>query len=281
MANRFGAVLCALPCREPIEGYIGRERQMVEGGRRGGRRADGRGARHLGPVRLVPGFLPPAEGSVLIEVGATRVICTATVQESVPPFLRGQGRGWVTAEYAMLPRSAAERIERERRGPGGRTHEIQRLIGRSLRAVMDLTALGERSILIDCDVIQADGGTRTASITGGYVALALALERLRAAGELPRLPLPGSGAAVRGGIVGGRGPRHLAHPEGSGAEVDLNVIMTGAGRYVEVQGTAEGKPFTERQLERLLAVARAGLGELTALQRATLRAAGVDLTRRG
>src|SRR6266478_3710796 len=217
---------------------------MVEG-RRGGRRADGRRAGEVRPVRLTPGFLPPAEGSVLIEMGATRVVCTATVQESVPPFLRGQGRGWVTAEYAMLPRSSGERIERERRGPGGRTHEIQRLVGRSLRAVMDMTALGERSILIDCDVIQADGGTRTASIIGGHVLL------------------------------------DLAYAEDSRAEVDLNLVMTGAGRYVEVQGTAEGKPFTERQLERLLAVARAGLGELTALQRATLRAAGVDLTRRG
>src|SRR5262245_2328303 len=167
MANRFSAVLCALPCREPIEGYIGRWCEMVERARRNGPRADGRGARHLRPVRLIPGFLPPAEGSVLIEVGATRVICTATVQEGVPPFLRGQGRGWVTAEYAMLPRSSTERIERERRGPGGRTHEIQRLIGRSLRAVTDMEALGERSVLIDCDVLQADGGARTAAITGG------------------------------------------------------------------------------------------------------------------
>src|SRR6058998_577644 len=281
MAQRFSRVLCALPCREPIESYIGRERQMVEGGRRGGRRADGRGARHLRPVRLVPGFLPPAEGSLLIEVGATRVICTATVQETVPPFLRGQGRGWVTAEYAMLPRSATERIERERRGPGGRTQEIQRLVGRSLRAAVDMEALGERSVLIDCDVLQADGGTRTASITGGYVALVLALERLRAAGELPRLPLTGSVAAVSAGIVDGRVLLDLAYAEDSRAEVDLNVVMTGAGRYVEVQGTAEGKPFAESQLERLLAVARAGVGELTALQRTTLGEAGVVLARRG
>src|SRR5437867_5787418 len=253
---------------------------MVEG-RRGGRRADGRRAGELRPVRLTPGFLPPAEGSVLIEMGATRVVCTATVQESVPPFLRGQGRGWVTAEYAMLPRSAGERIERERRGPGGRTHEIQRLVGRSLRAVMDLTALGERSILIDCDVIQADGGTRTASITGGYVALALALERLRAAGELRRLPLIDSVAAVSAGIVGGRVLLDLAYAEDSHADVDLNVVMTGAGRYVEVQGTAEGKPFGEGQLARLLAVARTGVSDLTTLQRATLRGAGVALAARG
>ena len=232
-------------------------------------------------MRLVPGFLPPAEGSVLIEMGATRVICTATVQESVPPFLRGRGRGWVTAEYAMLPRSSAERIERERRGPGGRTHEIQRLIGRSLRAVMDLTALGERSVLIDCDVLQADGGTRTASITGGWVALVLALERLRAAGAIERLPLVGSVAAVSAGIVDGRVLLDLAYEEDSRAEVDLNLVMTGAGRYVEVQGTAEGKPFTAAQLDRLLGVGRDGIGRLTALQRDTLKNAGVSLPARG
>src|SRR3989442_9460147 len=153
----------------PVGCYIGRVTKMVEQ-RRAVRGADGRRAAELRPLRLVPGFLPPAEGSVLIEAGATRVICTATVQEGVPPFLRGQGRGWVTAEYGMLPRSSGERIERERRGPGGRTHEIQRLVGRSLRAVMDMTVLGERSILIDCDVLQADGGTPTASGAGGYVA---------------------------------------------------------------------------------------------------------------
>ena len=200
---------------------------------------------------------------MLIEVGATRVICTATVQESVPPFLRGQGRGWVTAEYAMLPRSAAERIERERRGPGGRTHEIQRLIGRSLRAAIDLAALGERSVLIDCDVLQADGGTRTAAITGGYVALVLALERLRAAGQVPRLPITGS--------VDGRVLLDLDYEEDRRAEVDLNLVMTGKGRLVEIQGTAEGKPFTPAQLERLLAVAGEGVRTLTALQASVLR----------
>jgi ribonuclease PH len=242
-------------------------------------RADGRRADALRPLRLIPGFLPPAEGSVLIEMGATRVICTATVQESVPPFLRGQGRGWVTAEYAMLPRSSPERIERERRGPGGRTHEIQRLVGRSLRAVTDLTALGERSVLIDCDVIEADGGTRTASITGGYVALALALERLRSAGTLRTLPLTGSVAAVSAGIVDGRLLLDLAYEEDHRAEVDLNVVMTGAGRLVEVQGTAEGKPFTPAQLERMLAAASAGVRALTVAQRETLKAAGVMLPR--
>jgi ribonuclease PH len=253
---------------------------MVER-RRGGRRADGRRPTELRPVKIVPGFLPPAEGSVLIEMGATRVICTATVQESVPPFLRGRGRGWVTAEYAMLPRSSVERIERERRGPGGRTHEIQRLIGRSLRAVRALTALGERSVLIDSDVLQADGGTRTASITGGYIALVLALERLRVAGTLARLPVTGSVAAVSAGIVDGRVLLDLAYEEDSRAEVDLNVVMTGTARYVEVQGTAEGKPFTPAQLERLLRVAGEGIRALTALQRDTLRQAGVVLPGRG
>ena len=187
---------------------------------------------------------------MLIETGATRVICTATVQDGVPPFLRGQGRGWVTAEYGMLPRSSGERIERERRGPGGRTHEIQRLVGRSLRAVTDLAGLGERSVLIDCDVLQADGGTRTAAVTGGYVALALALERLRAAGVVAALPLTGTVAGVSAGIVDGRQLLDLAYEEDHRAEVDLNVVMTGAGRLVEVQGTAEGKPFTETQAYR-------------------------------
>src|SRR5437870_673458 len=166
-------------------------------------------------------------------------------------------------------------------GPEGRTHEIQRMVGRSLRAVTDMAALGERSVLIDCDVLQADGGTRTAAVTGGFVALALALERLRAGGVVATLPLTGTVAGVSAGIVDGRVVLDLPYEEDRRAEVDLNLVMTGAGRMVEVQGTAEGKPFTERQLERLLAAARAGLGELTALQRATLRAAGVDLTRRG
>jgi len=248
--------------------------------RRVGRRRDGRRPADLRPVKLTPGFLPPAEGSVLIEMGATRVVCTATVQEGVPPFLRGKGRGWVTAEYAMLPRSSPERIERERRGPGGRTHEIQRLIGRSLRAVVDMTALGETSVLVDCDVLQADGGTRTASITGGYIALVLALERLRAAGTLPKLPLTGSVAAVSVGIVGGKVVLDLDYSEDSRAEVDMNVVMTGAGRYVEVQGTAEGSPFTAGQLTRLLAAAGDGVRALTALQRDALRAAGVVLDQR-
>jgi ribonuclease PH len=248
---------------------------MVEARR--GARVDGRRPDELRPVRLVPGFLPPAEGSVLIEMGDTRVVCTASVQDSVPPFLRGLGRGWVTAEYAMLPRSSPERIERERRGPGGRTHEIQRLIGRSLRAVIDMTALGERSIVVDCDVLQADGGTRTAAITGGFVALALALDRLRRDGALSGLPLTGSVAAVSAGIIDGRVLLDLPYEEDHRAEVDLNVVQTGAGRYVEVQGTAEGKPYTGGQLDRLLRLASRGVKQLTDLQRAALREAGMVL----
>jgi len=248
---------------------------MVEGRR--GLRVDGRRPGALRPVRLVPGFLPPAEGSVLVEMGSTRVICTATVQESVPPFLRGRERGWVTAEYGMLPRSSPERIERERRGPGGRTHEIQRLVGRSLRAVTDLAALGERSVLIDCDVLEADGGTRTASITGGWVALVLALDRLRAAGIVRKLPVTGSVAAVSVGVVGGRVLLDLNYAEDSQADVDSNVVMTGAGRYVEVQGTAEGAPFTAGQLDRMLSLAADGIRTLTKLQHDALRGAGVAL----
>jgi len=224
--------------------------------------------------------MPAAEGSVLVETGETRVICTATVEESVPPFLRGQGKGWVTAEYAMLPRSSPERIERERRGPGGRSQEIQRLIGRSLRAVVEMDALGERSILIDCDVLNADAGTRTASITGGYVALVLALESLRQRRLLDRLPILGSVAAVSVGIVGGKALLDLCYDEDHRAEVDFNVVMTGTGRFVEVQGTAEGKAFTQAQLDRLLTLGRAGIERLTALQRETLKDAGVTLPKK-
>lgn len=248
--------------------------------RRAARRADGRRPTELRPVRLTRGYLPDAEGSVLVQAGSTRVICTATVQESVPPFLRGRGTGWVTAEYGMLPRSSPERIERERRGPGGRTHEIQRLIGRSLRAVTDLAALGERSVLIDCDVLQADGGTRCASITGGFVALAMALGRLVAAGLIDRLPLADSVAAISVGIVDGRPVLDLPYEEDHRAAVDMNLVMTGGGRFVEVQGTAEGAPFTDRQLRQLVALGETGIRRLTALQRAALRAAGVRWPRR-
>ena len=224
--------------------------------------------------------MPAAEGSVLIETGETRVVCTATVQDSVPPFMRGQGKGWVTAEYAMLPRSSPERVERERRGPGGRSQEIQRLVGRSLRAVVDMDAIGERSILIDCDVLNADAGTRTASITGGYVALVLALHRLRTDRLIDKMPLTGSVAAVSVGIVGGRALLDLCYEEDHRAEVDFNVVMTGSGRFVEVQGTAEGKAFTRAQLDKLLALANTGIERLGAIQRDTLREAGITLPRR-
>jgi ribonuclease PH len=229
---------------------------------------------------MTVGFMPAAEGSVLVETGATRVICTATVQESVPPFLRGQGKGWVTAEYAMLPRSSPERIERERRGPGGRSQEIQRLIGRSLRGVVDMAALGERSILIDCDVLNADAGTRTASITGGWVALVLAVERLRAKQVIEKSPITGSVAAVSVGICDGKALLDLCYEEDHRAEVDLNVVMTGGGRFVEVQGTAEGKAFSQAQLDRMLELGRAGIEQLAALQRTTLRDAGIKLPRK-
>jgi len=246
---------------------------------RRGTRGDGRAVSELRPVRMTPGFLPPAEGSVLIEMGDTRVICTATIDESVPPFLRDSGRGWVTAEYAMLPRSSPERIDRERRGPGGRSHEIQRLIGRALRAVTDLTALGERSILIDCDVLQADAGTRCASITGGYVALVLALDKLRRDGGVKALPLTGTVAAVSAGIVDGRALLDLRYEEDHRAEVDMNIVMTGRGKLVEVQGTAESKPFSNAQLGKLLALCDSGVRQLTALQRETLKACGAQLGR--
>jgi ribonuclease PH len=250
---------------------------MVESRVRG--RRDGRKAAELRPVRLTPGFVPDAEGSVLVTMGATRVICTATIQDSVPPFLKGKGTGWVTAEYGMLPRSSPERIERERRGPGGRTQEIQRLIGRSLRSVVDMTTLGERSVLIDCDVLQADGGTRTASITGGFVAMALALDRLVRDKVVTRSPLTGTVAAVSVGIVDGKVALDLPYEEDHRAEVDLNLVMTGGGRFVEVQGTAEGKPFTPSQLERLLALGGEGIKTLIGMQRTLLREAGVALPR--
>ena len=224
--------------------------------------------------------MPAAEGSVLVASGETRVICTATVQDTVPPFLRGSGKGWVTAEYAMLPRSSPERIERERRGPGGRSQEIQRLIGRSLRGVVDMDGLGERSILIDCDVLNADAGTRTAAITGGYVALVLALASLREKRLLDRIPLTGSVAAVSVGLLNGKALLDLCYEEDHRAEVDFNVVMTGNGRFVEVQGTAEGKAFTQAQLDRLLALARMGIERLTAMQRETLRDAGITLPRK-
>ncbi|HYE14711.1 MAG TPA: ribonuclease PH [Pyrinomonadaceae bacterium] len=239
-------------------------------------RTDGRRAEELRAVRITPSYMPYAEGSALIELGQTRVVCTATLDERVPQFRRGTGKGWLTAEYAMLPRATQQRTQREtgRGGPSGRTHEIQRLIGRSLRAVTNLSLLGERTITVDCDVLQADGGTRTASITGAYVALALACRRLLRENRLTRLPFTGEVAAVSVGIVEGAPLLDLKYDEDSRAEVDMNVVCTGDGRFVELQGTAEGEPFTREQMAELLALSRVGLETLFAAQRAAVEAAG-------
>ncbi len=238
-------------------------------------RGDGRTPDQLRPTKITPHFIRHATGSVLIEVGDTRVICTANVEESVPPFLKDSGRGWITAEYGMLPGSSNERIAREstRGKVGGRTHEIQRLIGRSLRTVIDLSRLGSRTIWIDCDVIEADGGTRTASITGAYVALSLAVQKLKLNGLLSVDPLIRSVAAVSVGIVGGEALLDLCYAEDSKADVDMNFVMTGDGKFVEVQGTAEAEPFSKSQLEQLNDLAWRGIAELTRLQREALAAA--------
>jgi ribonuclease PH len=238
-------------------------------------RADGRKNAEIRPVKITPGFIRHVPGSLLIEVGDTRVICTAVVEDQVPPFLRETNRGWVTAEYGMLPGSGNTRIPREagRGRVGGRTHEIQRLIGRSLRAVTNLALLGPRTVWLDCDVIQADGGTRTASITGAYVALVLAVRQLLADRVIAADPLTGSVAAVSAGVVDGRCVLDLCYAEDARAEVDMNFVMTGGGRFVEVQGTAESKPFTKSQLERLADMAWQGIQQLTAVQRQTLAAA--------
>lgn len=227
-------------------------------------RTDGRGPRDLRPVELQPGFMPNAEGSCLVTMGNTKVICTASVQEGVPRWLKGKGSGWVTAEYSMLPRSTDQRVDREvnRGRVGGRTQEIQRLIGRSLRAVTDLTVMGEWSILIDCDVLQADGGTRTASITGGYVALAKAIEWMKTEGKSKTDPIHTAVAAVSVGIVDGSPILDLKYDEDSNAEVDMNVVMTGTGKFVEVQGTAEKGVFDRDQLHELIDMAENGIREL-------------------
>jgi ribonuclease PH len=240
-------------------------------------RTDGRRADELREVRITPGFMPYAEGSALIEMGRTRVICTATFDERVPPFRRNTGQGWLTAEYSMLPRATQQRTQREtgRGGPSGRTHEIQRLIGRSLRAVTNLSRLGERTITVDCDVLQADGGTRTASITGAYVALVLACRRLVRENKLSVLPVTGEVAAVSVGVVAGAPLLDLKYDEDSRAAVDMNVVCTGDGRFVELQGTAEGEPFTNEQMDALLALARGGLSTLFAAQRAALEQTGL------
>lgn len=236
-------------------------------------RADGRQADEIRPLQILPEAAPFAEGSALIELGRTRVLCAATVEEEIPPWLRAgaRGQGWITAEYAMLPRSTPQRTRRERGGLlGGRTHEIQRLIGRSLRAAVDLRLLGERTILLDCDVLQADGGTRTAAITGAYVALHLAVQRLFEAGQIARWPLRGAVAALSVGLLGGEPVLDLTYAEDSAVEVDLNVVMTDQGRLVEIQGTAEGRPFSQNRLEAMLRLARRGLALLFRAQRQAL-----------
>lgn len=235
-------------------------------------RADGRKERQLRAVVITPGYIKHADGSVLIEVGDTRVICTAKLEDKVPPFLRHSGKGWITAEYGMLPASSQVRISREsaRGRIGGRTHEIQRLIGRSLRAIADLEQLGEKTVWIDCDVIQADGGTRTASITGAYVALAHASRRWMEQGTIRKDPIKDSVAAVSVGIVGGKVLLDLTYEEDSRAEVDMNFVMTGSGKFVEVQGTAESAPFTKSRLDRMAEIAQQGIRELLKIQNKVL-----------
>ena len=240
-------------------------------------RLDQRGPADLRPVIITPGYLKFAEGSCLIELGNTRVICSASVEEKLPPWIQDKTSGWVTGEYGMLPRSTHRRSPREasRGGQGGRTQEIQRLIGRSLRAVTDLPAMGPRTIWLDCDVIQADGGTRTASVTGAFVALALALDHLRRNGAFLQLPVKDSVAATSVGFVKGEALLDLNYDEDSRAQVDMNVVMTGKGEMVEVQGTGEGSTFTQAQMDRLLALARGGIRSLVETQKAALK--GVPL----
>jgi ribonuclease PH len=235
-------------------------------------RGDGRTPGDLRPIRVTRDYLRHPEGSVLVEFGDTKVVCTASLEEKVPPFLKGQGKGWVTAEYGMLPRSTNTRMNRERNGPSGRSQEIQRLVGRSLRAVVEMAKLGERTVWVDCDVIQADGGTRTAAITGSFIAVADAIGTLVKAGTLPGSPVRDCVAAISVGIVSGTPVLDLNYVEDSSAEVDMNVVMTGAGAFVEVQGTAEQTPFGRDRLMAMLALAESGIGRLVALQRRVLEA---------
>lgn len=236
-------------------------------------RTDGRSALELRPIKFTTSYTHHAEGSVLVEVGHTRVLCTATVEERIPPFLKGKNSGWVTAEYGMLPRATDSRTPREnsRGGASGRTHEIQRLIGRSLRSVVDMHALGERMVIVDCDVLQADGGTRTASITGGFVALALAFEKLARSGTISRSPLRDSVSAISVGVVGGAVLLDLNYSEDSKAEVDMNIVRTGKGMLVEVQGTAESEPFDRDRLNELIEAAELGTAELSVAQSIAIR----------
>ena len=239
-------------------------------------RKDGRAPDQLRPVSITLDAFGFAEGAALIEMGGTRVLCAASVEESVPSWLRGQGQGWVTGEYALLPRSTTTRTRRERNGASGRTQEIQRLIGRSLRAAVDMKRLGDRMVTIDCDVLQADGGTRTAAITGGYVALALALHRLVERGKLEQTPLVHALAAVSAGYVGGVALLDLDYSEDSGADLDCNVVQTGDGAIVEVQCTAEARAVTRAELDALLDLIDGGIRALLAAQRAALASAGVE-----
>jgi ribonuclease PH len=239
-------------------------------------RTDGRAADELRVVRITPGFLANAEGSALIEIGNTRVVCAASVEDKLPPHLRGQRtEGWVTAEYAMLPRSTHTRTAREvgRGRPSGRTHEIQRLIGRSLRAISNRNVLGERTVTLDCDVLQADGGTRTAAITGAYVAFAIACRRLLKENRIKKSPIIAEVGAISVGIVDGRPLLDLKYDEDSRAEVDMNVVCTGDGRFIEVQGTAEGSPFTREQMDELLELGRRGIEQLVRAQRQAIEQA--------
>lgn len=242
-------------------------------------RVDGRKLSQLRPVRITRNYNKHAEGSVLIEVGDTKVICTATVEEKVPSFLRGEGKGWVTAEYGMLPRATGSRTPREaaRGKVGGRTYEIQRLIGRSLRSVVDLVALGERTIWLDCDVIQADGGTRTASITGAFVALVEALHKLKERGLLNRMPLNDFIAATSVGRLKGEIILDLCYEEDSSAEVDMNIVMTGSGRFVEVQGTGEEASFTHQEMNNMIELAAQGIDHLVSYQKEVLGASATGI----
>ncbi|MGL4602610.1 MAG: ribonuclease PH [Iodobacter sp.] len=235
-------------------------------------RPSARRSNELRSVRITRNYTRHAEGSVLIEFGDTKVLCTASVEEKVPPFLKGKGQGWVTAEYGMLPRSTDSRMRREasQGKQSGRTQEIQRLIGRSLRAVVDMTLLGERQILIDCDVIQADGGTRTASITGAFVALTDAINGLIAAGKLERSPIKEHVAAISVGIYKGEAVLDLDYPEDSDCETDMNVVMTGSGKFVEIQGTAEGEAFSRQEMDALLNLAEQGISDLITMQKTAL-----------
>lgn len=235
-------------------------------------RQDGRGAEFLRKINITRNYMKFAEGSCLIELGETKVICTASVDENVPQFLKGKGTGWVTAEYAMLPRSCQTRVQREgiRGSVSGRTHEIQRLVGRSLRAVVDMPALGERTVWIDCDVIQADGGTRCASITGSFIALADAITWIKKKGLIEKLPLLDYVAATSVGMIKGEPVLDLTFGEDSNADVDMNIVMTGKGKFIEIQGTAEGEPFDDGQMQKLIALAKKGILQLVDVQKKTL-----------